>query len=171
MDSSPSLICSWVAAISFLTILATLLFMVYKKIRSVTASSSPPNWKHHVYESYCEPSLDLLEMEPSLGSVEMEPSLDSYEGNMDNCESEQRLEAFISRFNSELGKQRQEHIITNENLKEKKYIQVKELPKDHLVEDYPRSTFIAQIHYSTPSLATSPWISTERAFMHLQIAM
>lgn len=117
MDSSPSLICSWVAAISFLTILATLLFMVYKKIRSVTASSSPPNWKHHVYESYCEPSLDLLEMEPSLGSVEMEPSLDSYEGNMDNCESEQRLEAFISRFNSELGKQRQEHIITNENLK------------------------------------------------------
>ncbi|KAH0894253.1 hypothetical protein HID58_056682 [Brassica napus] len=74
----------------------------------VTASSSPPNWKHHVYQSYCEPSLDLLEMEPSL---------DSDEGNMDNCESEQRLEAFISRFNSELGKQRQEHIITNEDLK------------------------------------------------------
>lgn len=108
MDSSLSLICSWVASISFLTILATLLFMVYKKIRSVTASSSPPNWKHRVYQSYCEPSLD---------SVEMEPSLDSYEGNMDNCESEQRLEAFISRFNSELGKQRQEHIITNEDLK------------------------------------------------------
>nr|ACP30632.1 disease resistance protein [Brassica rapa subsp. pekinensis] len=47
----------------------------------------------------------------------MEPSLDSDEGNMDNCEPEQRLEAFISRFNSELRKQRQEHIITNEDLK------------------------------------------------------
>ncbi|XP_009109322.2 disease resistance protein RRS1 isoform X1 [Brassica rapa] len=109
MDSSLYLICSWVAAISFLTILATLLFMVYKKNRSVTASFSPPNWKH---QSYCEPSLHL---------VEMEPSLDSDEGNMDNCEPEQRLEAFISRFNSELRKQRQEHIITNEDLKEKLY--------------------------------------------------
>lgn len=54
MDSSLFLLCSCLAAICFITILGTLLFILYKKFRSVTASfSSPPNWKHHVYSSYC----------------------------------------------------------------------------------------------------------------------